>query len=143
MGPLKSASNAVPKHGDLVVFLGFAALDIAYGRRGLRWNMGMAIAATGFLLWATARVQLGESFSVTAQAKALVTAGLYSKIRHPVYLFGGLGYLGLFIAWGSWWLTIAFAVLQALQIRRIRKEEKVLEEAFGKEYRSYKRQTWF
>jgi hypothetical protein len=52
------------------------------------------MAAAGFVLWILARVQLGSSFAVTAQAKALVTAGLYAKFRHPVYLFGGVAFTG-------------------------------------------------
>ena len=30
----------------------------------------------------------------------LVTSGLYSRFRHPVYLFGTLAYAGVVIAWG-------------------------------------------
>jgi protein-S-isoprenylcysteine O-methyltransferase Ste14 len=42
-----------------------------------------------------------KSFSVRAEAKALVTTGLYSKFRNPVHLFGRVAYTGLFIAWGA------------------------------------------
>jgi protein-S-isoprenylcysteine O-methyltransferase Ste14 len=59
------------------------------------------MAAVGFALWLTARIQLGKSFSVRARARALVTTGLYSKFRHPIYLFGGVAYAGLLIAWGK------------------------------------------
>jgi protein-S-isoprenylcysteine O-methyltransferase Ste14 len=60
----------------------------------LRACIGAAIALPAFYFWMLARHQLGESFAVRAKAKKLVTHGLYSKIRNPIYLFGGLGALG-------------------------------------------------
>jgi len=102
------------------------------------------MAVVGFVLWMVARVQLGKSFSVRAQAKALMTKGLYSKFRHPIYLFGELTIAGLFIAWGELLIgCVYFAVTVPVQISRIRNEERVLEEAFGEEYRRYKAGTWF
>ena len=73
----------------------------------------------------------------------LVTKGLYSKFRHPIYLFRGIAFLGLFIAWGKLIPLLCFLLIYPLQILRARKEEKVLEQAFGEEYRRYKAGTWF
>ena len=47
-----------------------------------------------------ARLQLGKSFAVNPQAKELVTHGLYSKIRNPMYLFSGLLVLSFALALG-------------------------------------------
>jgi len=104
---------------------------------------GMAIAAAGFALWLTARLQLGKSFAVRPQARALVTNGLYSKFRNPIYLFGGLAYGGLLIAWGNV-IPLAFFlhVYPFYQYLRVRTESEVLEKAFGDEYRRYKASTW-
>ncbi len=55
---------------------------------------GLAIAIPCFLLLALARVQLGRAFSVQAKASTLVTSGLYSRIRNPIYVFGGLAIAG-------------------------------------------------
>lgn len=46
---------------------------------------GVIIAVAGFAL--TARINLGKSFAFTPQAKSLVTHGLYSRIRNPMYVF--------------------------------------------------------
>jgi protein-S-isoprenylcysteine O-methyltransferase Ste14 len=73
----------------------------------------------------------------------LVTTGLYSKVRHPIYLFRGIAFLGLFIAWGKLIPLLCFLLIYPLQILRARKEEKVLEQAFEEEYRRYKASTWF
>lgn len=96
-----------------------------------------------FLLWATSRLQLGASFSVKPQAKGLVTRGIYSRIRNPIYTFGMLWIAGLILVVGHpLWLLILL-VLIPMQIVRARREARVLEEKFGQEYRAYRRHTWF
>jgi protein-S-isoprenylcysteine O-methyltransferase Ste14 len=125
----------------------FLAIAIWVGVRvpaSPRYVIGLAIAAIGFALWMLARYQLGRSFTVTAQARALVTTGLYSKIRNPIYFFGGIAFLGVFIAWGNLYALAAFMFFYfSMQILRARKESGVLEQAFGEEYRRYKASTWF
>jgi protein-S-isoprenylcysteine O-methyltransferase Ste14 len=91
-----------------------------------------------------ASVQLGKSFTVPAQARAIVTTGLYSKSRHPIYFFGELAIAGLFLAWSELIPVLAFFVLSCpTQIVRSRKEGAVLEKEFGEEYPQYKASTWF
>lgn len=106
-------------------------------------SVGAVIAAVGLILLLTARIQLGRSFSVTAQARHLVTTGLYSRIRNPIYVFSAMFLSGVAIAMGRPILLLLLLVLVPLQIRRARKEEQVLTEAFGEEYVRYKAQTWF
>lgn len=79
----------------------------------IRFWLGMAIAAIGISLWALARVQLGSSFSVSPQARRLVTTGLYSKFRNPIYLFGGVRIVGLLVALGNWTLLVVFLALNS------------------------------
>lgn len=104
---------------------------------------GAIIAGIGLILLLTARIQLGRSFSVSAQAKKLVTTGLYSRIRNPIYVFSALFLSGLAIAMGRPMLLLFLLVLVPVQIVRARTEEQVLSEAFGEEYVRYKAQTWF
>lgn len=129
---------------DIPILFVFAAIVMHRWAWDARHLLGIGLAVLGFALWMTARVQLGESFSVRPQATALVTTGLYSKFRNPVYLFGGLAYMGLFIVWGRL-LPLAFflSVYLFYQSLRARKEAAVLEKAFGEEYRRYKARTWF
>jgi protein-S-isoprenylcysteine O-methyltransferase Ste14 len=103
----------------------------------------MAIAVPAFLLFVLARIQLGRSFSVQAKATKLVTTGLYSRIRNPIYFFGGTMIAGIIIWAGRPWFLIFFAVLIPLQVIRSRKESQVLEAEFGDAYREYKQKTWF
>jgi protein-S-isoprenylcysteine O-methyltransferase Ste14 len=109
----------------------------------LHHTIGVAITVPSWLLWARSRYDLGASFTGRAEAKALVTRGIYSKIRHPIYIFGECLSAGLFIFIGQPLLWLLFAVAIPLQVMRARKEERVLEAAFGEEYRAYRRRTWF
>jgi protein-S-isoprenylcysteine O-methyltransferase Ste14 len=116
---------------------------------GMHWHsdhhhwIGAALSVPAFLLWMLARQQIGDSFAVRAEAKKLVTHGLYSKIRHPIYIFGGLAFLGEFLALGWYIWTVVFMLINFSQYLRVRREEQVLSEAFGDEYRVYKARTWF
>ena len=104
---------------------------------------GAAISLLSLILLVVARIQLGESFSVRAEAKNLVTSGIYSRIRNPIYVFHILMLAGICLYFSlRWWLLI-FLILVPIQIFRARKEEKVLAEVFGDEYQRYKACTWF
>jgi protein-S-isoprenylcysteine O-methyltransferase Ste14 len=95
------------------------------------------------VLWFVARWQLGTAFSVTAQARHLVTQGLYAKIRHPIYIFGTLAFLFVVLALQGWAALVIWAIVIAIQVGRLRREERVLAETFGAEYSAYRRETWF
>jgi protein-S-isoprenylcysteine O-methyltransferase Ste14 len=108
------------------------------------WRIaGIAIAAPAFLLFVAARIELRRAFSVQAKATTLVTTGVYSRIRNPIYFFGGIFILGIIIWMGRPWLLLIFAVMTPLQVVRSRKEERVLTEKFGAAYLDYKQKTWF
>ena len=105
--------------------------------------VSVAVLAVAFCLFAVARIQLGQSFSVAAKARHLVTTGLYSRIRNPIYVFGGLVIAAFLVYIGRPLYLLAFVVLIPVQIVRARAESRVLEETFGEEYRVYKARTWF
>jgi protein-S-isoprenylcysteine O-methyltransferase Ste14 len=105
--------------------------------------VGACLLSLGFILWTVARFQLGSSFAVTAQARHLVTHGLYSKIRNPIYVFGSCVIAGVILMVGRPIFLLIFALIVPLQIWRGRKEASVLAEKFGEEYRRYRAGTWF
>jgi protein-S-isoprenylcysteine O-methyltransferase Ste14 len=111
------------------------------------WNAerytGTVLAAVGVSGIAVARYQLGKSFSIKAEAHALVTTGLYSKIRNPIYVFGTVMIVGLILVLQRPLLWIVLFVVVIAQTVRARREARVLEAAFGDEYREYRRKTWF
>ena len=104
--------------------------------------LGLVLLVASFALLTWARAILGNSFSVTPQAKALVTRGIYSKVRHPVYVFGALLICGIALYVPIHWLLLALAPIIPLQIARARAEERVLIEKFGAAYLNYKTTTW-
>ena len=109
----------------------------------LHHTIGVVITVPSWLLWARSRYDLGASFTGRAEARTLVTRGIYSKIRHPIYLFGECLCVGLFVFIGQPLLWLVFVVTIPMQLIRARKEQRVLEAAFGEEYRAYQKQVWF
>lgn len=107
-----------------------------------RW-IGLVIAIPAAVLLFTARWQLGKSFSVTPQARVLVTHGVYSKVRNPIYVFSALMILGILIALQRRYAFLLLVVLVPVQLIRAHQEAKVLEAKFGDAYRQYRQGTWF
>jgi protein-S-isoprenylcysteine O-methyltransferase Ste14 len=104
---------------------------------------GAVVGLPSVALLILARIQLGGSFAVSAKAQALVTQGLYSRIRNPIYVFGGLTIVGVLLFFSLPKFLWLLAALIPLQVYRAKKEEQVLAAKFGDEYRAYKAQTWF
>jgi protein-S-isoprenylcysteine O-methyltransferase Ste14 len=111
------------------------------------WNVtrviGTVLAVIGISFIGVARYQLGTSFSVKPEARKLVTIGLYSKIRNPIYVFGMVMITGLIVALQRPALLTLLVVVAIVQMIRARREAQVLEAAFGDAYREYWRKTWF
>jgi protein-S-isoprenylcysteine O-methyltransferase Ste14 len=103
---------------------------------------GVTLAAISFALVILARLQLGKSFALTPRATSLVTQGLYSRLRHPMYVFADLAICGVALAMHRWYPLLIFVVLLPLQMRNARAESKLLEEKFGERYEIYRRATW-
>ncbi|HZQ17754.1 MAG TPA: isoprenylcysteine carboxylmethyltransferase family protein [Terriglobales bacterium] len=137
----------VTKHIALTLIAGIGIGFAAWKTLPLSWTpmqtAGLILLAFGFALWTVARFQLGASFAVTAQARQLVTRGIYSKIRNPIYVFGSFVVAGLFLLVGRPRFLLIFLVIIPMQIWRARKEAAVLEAKFGEEYRAYRAATWF
>jgi protein-S-isoprenylcysteine O-methyltransferase Ste14 len=128
---------------DVVATLVIVGLAARFAPRTAWFYAGLGLTAAAIPFWILARLQLGRSFSVTAQARRLVTRGLYAKLRNPIYLFGGLAYFGALVALQVWWLLAAWLALTPIQVLRVRREAKVLADAFGPEYEAWRAKTWF
>ena len=135
------------RHFLLIPIAGVVVLFLFWMFRSAPWNamrwMGAILMLLSFILFSIAHVQLGSSFSVSARARNLVTTGLYSRIRNPIYLFGGLLIVGVFLFLEQPRYLLIFLILTPLQHVRMRQEAKVLEEKFGDAYRQYRKRTWF
>ena len=111
-------------------------------RDALRW-LGLVLSLLGLGGVVLARYTLGRSFSVRAKATELVTTGIYSRLRNPIYVFGGLFIVGLVVLVRRPTLVIPLLILIPIQVLRARREAQVLEAKFGDAYRQYRARTWF
>jgi protein-S-isoprenylcysteine O-methyltransferase Ste14 len=104
---------------------------------------GLILLVPALILLTISRIQLGNSFSLGPQATKLVTQGIYSRIRNPIYVFGAMVFSGFFLFIERPLLLLILAPVLVMQVTRARAEARVLEEHFGDDYRQYRAKTWF
>jgi len=78
-----------------------------------------------------------QAHQESQQIEELVTKGVYSKIRHPMYLSLIVMYLGVAIAWGVVWMLIPALFFSTLTVLIAIKEEGFLLQKFGLQYERY------
>jgi len=110
---------------------------------GLLTWIGTGIFIPSYALWMVAYLQMGKPMNVLPQTDRFVTNGLYSRIRHPPYVFGQLAYLAVVLCTKSVSQCVVWLLILLLQRGQARKEERLLEEKFGTAYAEYKKRTWF
>jgi protein-S-isoprenylcysteine O-methyltransferase Ste14 len=115
----------------------------APGPHGLAPSIGLLLGLIGLAGVILSRYTLGRSFSVAPKATALVTTGIYSRIRNPIYISGVVFLIGLALILGRPELLAVLLVIIPMQIIRARREAAVLEAKFGDAYREYRERTWF
>ena len=88
------------------------------------WDSASAVLIlVGDTLCILAVLYLGRSLSIMPEARKLVTAGLYRRIRHPLYLAEEIAVVGIFLQFRSWQALAIVAVHFYFQIRRMGWEE--------------------
>jgi protein-S-isoprenylcysteine O-methyltransferase Ste14 len=113
------------------------------GPPGLARSIGLLLGLIGLAGVILSRYTLGQSFSAAPKATALITRGIYSRIRNPIYVSGVIFLMGLMLIVGRPTLLAVLLVIIPLQIIRARREAAVLEAKFGDAYREYRQRTWF
>ena len=109
----------------------------------LRWA-GLALGLASLGLWSWTHAELGRLWSVKLRLREdhrLISSGPYVRVRHPMYsaILGWAVGLGLVVAS---WLPLAFAAVGAVVFfARSQREEKMMLERFGDEYRAYMKAT--
>src|SRR5208282_1515557 len=81
---------------------------------------GLILMTPALILLTISRIQLGNSFSFGPQATKLVTHGVYSRIRNPVYVFGTFVFTGLILFLERPYFLLLIVPLLFLQITRAR-----------------------
>jgi len=84
------------------------------------------IQCAGIAGWAVSLMALGRSLGIAPADRGLVRHGPYRFIRHPIYAFEGLFFLGWLAAFPTAWNALIIAVWAALQVARILREEAII-----------------
>ena len=124
------------------ILLGLAIVAMTLPEDARR-TVGICVGIASLFLLVLSRLHLGDSFSVTVKARALVTKGLYSRIQHPLYFFLDMILWGIIVYFGAVWPLALWVLLLLAHILEARREERVLQAAFGQTYEAYQSHTWF
>jgi protein-S-isoprenylcysteine O-methyltransferase Ste14 len=110
---------------------------------GLR-AAGFVLALAGLVFWIWTQIVLGREWSPQLQLQSghrLVTTGPYARTRHPLYSAMAVWAAGFALVTANW-IFIAFAVLTPILLfLRVPREEKMMLDQFGEEYRKYMDRT--
>lgn len=100
---------------------------------------GLAVVLIGWALAIGALLQLRGLEDIDH----LVTGGLFSKLRHPMYT----GFIFWILGWGTYQRAGVSLLVGVLGIASIlywrRLEDAALENRYGERYREYRKETWF
>lgn len=109
----------------------------------LRW-IGFGIGVLSIAFWTWVQQVLDVQWSAQLQLvkdHRLITSGPYSRIRHPLYA-GLFGWCVALILLTANWIFTAICILAFLGLLwRIPREEQMMIDAFGDEYKVYMQHT--
>jgi protein-S-isoprenylcysteine O-methyltransferase Ste14 len=110
----------------------------------LAW-LGVLPAAGSLALFYRTHRELGRNWSVSLELRdqhILVTRGVYRYVRHPMYSAFFLWALAQALLLPNWIAGLSgFVGFGILFLFRVGREEALMIEAFGEEYRAYMRRT--
>lgn len=102
------------------------------------------ISGIGAIIACTSRYSLGKNWSLSVQRKEnhqLIQTGIYKIVRHPIYTGLLLLFIGNAIIVGDYRAILAVLIVFISFWLKLKKEEKLLTETFGTEYKEYKNRT--
>lgn len=102
--------------------------------------LGLALILVGLTFLTTARIQFERQCT---RQPGLVTRGVYSRVRHPIYVFSFVAFTGLLLYLNQLWGVLALLPFQLVLQHLAHREDKELETLYGDQYLRYRRQTWF
>jgi len=105
---------------------------------------GVVLILAGFAFFIKGLFDLGYSWRLGIDENnpgKLITRGIYSFTRNPIYIFFNLYFLGVFFIYGSFIFLILFVTQLALLHLEIIEEEKFLFNKFGLNYINYCRRV--
>jgi protein-S-isoprenylcysteine O-methyltransferase Ste14 len=110
----------------------------------LAW-LGVVVLIAALVMFRVTHKQLGRNWSVTLETRqqhALVTEGLYGYVRHPMYSSFLLFAIAQALLLPNWIAGLSgLAGISFLFFSRVNREEALMIETFGEDYRVYMRRT--
>jgi protein-S-isoprenylcysteine O-methyltransferase Ste14 len=156
------ADEAVEREGRLsllfreITFLGMVILIVLYALDNgesswltvslpewLRW-LGVVLGVVSIPLMVWVHDTLREFLSTTLQIQdghVLITDGPYHWVRHPMYTTLLMLFIGLSLTSAVWPFLVLAIVMVPFFNRVASREETMMIEQFGEEYRSYMQRT--
>lgn len=125
-------------HSDFHIFAG--PFDTVVIDSYLLQVMGAILISAGLVIFILAYLSFGDSWRVGFDVKtpgALVTGGVFSLTRNPIYLSLDLWFVGIFLINGTVSFLILACLALAVQHWQILQEEAFLTNLYGQPYRDY------
>ena len=111
------------------------------------WAGWVGVATFGVALWLLWRshADLGENWRMATELREqhkLITSGVFQYIRHPMYSAHWLWGIAQALLIHNWIAGLASLIIFVpLYLLRVRREEQMMLEQFGEEYRLYMKRT--
>jgi protein-S-isoprenylcysteine O-methyltransferase Ste14 len=141
LGLLTVAGLLLPLLYTFTPWLNFANYTLP---AGLGW-LGVFLLACALFVFARAHIDLKSNWSPSLeiyQDHALITSGIYSIIRHPMYASQGLFATAQLLLLQNWLAgPLNLIVFILFYLLRIRAEERMMLDVFGEPYREYMGRT--
>jgi protein-S-isoprenylcysteine O-methyltransferase Ste14 len=116
-----------------------------YGFRPAQAWLGLLVAIASLTMFRLTHKALGRNWSVSLQVREshkLISSGIYRHVRHPMYTAFWLWAVAQALLLPNWFAGCAGLVgFGILFFGRIKKEEELMLESFGDEYRQYMSRT--
>ncbi|HEY0607018.1 MAG TPA: protein-S-isoprenylcysteine O-methyltransferase [Herpetosiphonaceae bacterium] len=148
------------ERGLLAVLFGTFLISLVYifspwlDRANYRWSeqarqraggLGAALMGVAVVIFWRAHADLGQNWSPTlevAERQTLVTRGIYRYIRHPMYASQWVWSVGQALLLQNWIAgPLGFVGFLPMYFLRVPREEQMMLEHFGDDYREYMAQT--
>lgn len=150
-GAIDKTDFLIPPFALFYIYLVFAGafhwpsviLGTLFASVATTW-LGVAFCVAALVVMFLALVSFGTSFRIGIDEDApdrLVTSGIFSVTRNPIYVAFGFLLVGEFLIFPSWILLLYIAAGFALFHRQVLREEAFLAAHYGQEYQAYCRRV--